>query len=259
MPATAARGGTSRLALTPVGVGTSYSAYGIAQTCFLVQSDGRNVLLDFGSGAMNRLQKHVEPAEVDAVAISHLHPDHCVDLFSLRVYMVWGPGAGKTIPLYGPGGLRQVLVDFAGEVGWDEAFDFRRLTEPSGEQDLGDGLRLSWCEVPHSRPTFAMRLDWKGSSICFGADCGPNDQIADFARGVDVLILECSFGVDPMVEGVEHLNADEAGRIAAAAKARRLLITHCYPEHDERAVLEAVARHFDGPVEFARQDRAISA
>jgi ribonuclease BN (tRNA processing enzyme) len=173
--------------------------------------------------------------------------------------MVWGPGAGKSIPVLGPARLRKILVDFAGEVGWDQAFDFQPMKQPRGRRDLGAGLRLSWQEVPHSSPTFALRLDWNGSAICFGSDCGPNDQIVDFAKGADVLILECSFGTQPMIEGVEHLNAQEVGRIAAAANPGRLLITHCYPEHDEQAVLQDIARHFAGPTEFARQDVSVGA
>jgi len=216
-------------------------------------------VLDFGSGAMNRLQSHLDPADVDLIAISHVHPDHCVDLFALRVYMVWGPGVGKTIPVFGPAALRQLVIDFAGEIGWDDAFDFRPMDRPAGRQNLGEGLILSWREVPHGPPTFALRLDWQGSSICFGADCGPNDAIVEFGDGVDVLVLECSFGTQPMVDGVGHLNAEEVGRIAAAAKPGRLLVTHCYPEHDEQAVQEGIARHYDGPAAFARQDHSVSA
>ena len=249
----------SRLELTPVGVGTSYSAYGIAQTGFLVRAGSRTVLFDLGSGVMNRLQRHIDPADLDLIAISHVHPDHCVDLFPLRVYMAWGPGAGRRIPVLGPPALRELLVGFGGEAAWDDAFSFAALARPSGVRDLGDGLRLSWREVPHHPPTYALRLDWNGSSVCFGADCGPNDVLAEFAAGVDVLVLECSFGTERSAAGVPHLNAEEVGRIAARAAPGRLLITHCYPEHDEGEVLAAVGRHHGGPVAFARQDEAVPA
>jgi len=248
-----------RLAVTPVGVGTSYSAYGVAQTSFLVRAGDRGVLLDLGSGAFNRLQRLTDPEDLEAIVITHLHPDHCVDLFAMRVYMAWGPGSGKTVPVFGPAGLQEQLVDFTGgDDGWD-SFRFTGLDQPAGRRDLGDGLVLRWQEVPHADPTFAIRLDWRGSSICFGADCGPNDVLGEFAAGVGILILECAFGTDPMVTEVAHLNARAAGAIAAAATPGRLLITHCYPHFDQREVLAEIAEEFDGAAAFAEQDAEVAA
>jgi ribonuclease BN (tRNA processing enzyme) len=243
-----------RLRVMPIGVGTAYSAYGLAQASFLVSAGERRILLDAGAGSLNRLQRHLDPARLDAVVISHLHADHCADLLALHVYLAWGPGAGARIPVLGPAELRERLVRFTGsDNGW-EVLEFASLAQPGGSRDLGDGLRLSWQEVPHTDPTFAIRMDWGGSSVCYGADCGPNDTLAAFAEGVDLLILECSFGAEPIPDGVPHLNAAEAARIAAASRARRVLLTHCYPEYARPPAVAEVAERVDGPVEFARQD-----
>ena len=98
MSADGANASDERLTVTPVGVGTAYSAPGVDQACFLVEVAGKRILLDLGAGSLNRLQQQIDPVDLDLILISHLHPDHCIDLFSLQVYLAWGPGKGVTHP-----------------------------------------------------------------------------------------------------------------------------------------------------------------
>jgi ribonuclease BN (tRNA processing enzyme) len=225
---------TPPLALTPVGVGAAYGAPGEAQSCHLVRAGGRTVVLDMGSGTLNRLCAHVAPEDVDLLVVSHVHPDHCADLLALRVYMVWGPGRGRRLRVRCPGDLRDRLAAF-GEDGLDEAFAFEPMEGPTAVTDLGDGVRVRHAAVPHIPGTYATRVDHAGRSLCFGADCGPNAALADLAHGVDLLVTECSFGADPVPDGVQHLNAAAAGRIAREAGAGRLLLVHGLPEFDRDA------------------------
>lgn len=247
------------LRIVPVGVGSAYSAPGEAQSCYLVSAGGRSVAIDLGSGTMNLLQRQIAPEDLTAVIVTHLHPDHCVDLMSLRVYMVWGPGAGHVLPVHGPPGLRDRLAAFSGSEGWDSAFVFHDLAAGGGEVDLGDGLVLRHREVPHLPPTNAVRLEHEGRSICFSADCAPNEALVELARGCDVLVCECSFGADAVPDGLPHLNARDAGAIAARAGAGRLLLVHCSPEFDRDDALALARAAFGGPVEWARQGRAVAA
>ncbi len=64
-------------------------AAGEAQSAYLVRAGDVALCLDLGAGALNRLQAEIAPERLSAIVISHLHPDHCADLFSLRVYMSW--------------------------------------------------------------------------------------------------------------------------------------------------------------------------
>lgn len=248
-----------RLRIVPVGVGAAYSAPGEAQSSYLVSAAGRSVAIDLGSGTLNLLQRRIAPEDLDALVITHLHPDHCVDLMALRVYMVWGPGAGRVLRVHGPPGLRERLVAFSGSDGWDRAFDFRDLASGGGEIDLGDGLVLRHREVPHLPPTHAVRLEHDGRSICFSADCAPNEELVELARGCEVLVCECSFGAGEVPEGVPHLNARDAGGIAARAGVGRLLLVHCSPEFDRDAALAVAGEAFGGPVAWARQGEAVAA
>ena len=247
------------LHVVPVGVGTAYGAPGEAQSCYLFAAAGRSVAVDMGSGTLNLLQRRIAPEALDAVVITHMHPDHCVDLMALRVYMVWGPGAGATLPVHGPPGLRDRLAAFSGSEGWDTAFAFHDLAPGGGAIDLGDGLVLRHREVPHLPPTNAVRVEHGGRAVCFSADCAPNDALVELARGCDVLLCECSFGAGDVPEGLPHMNARDAGSTAARAGAGRLLLVHGQPEFDRSAACAAAAEAFGGPVEWARQGEAVPA
>jgi ribonuclease BN (tRNA processing enzyme) len=247
----------ARLVVVPIGVGAAYAASGEVQSSYLVRAGDRTIALDLGAGALNRLQDEVAPEDLAAIVITHLHADHCVDLLALRVYMVWGPGAGGTLTVLGPPGLRERMVAFSGPEGWDTAFRFEELTGTEGERDLGGGLAMRYREVPHLPPTFAIRLERAGGAFCYGADCAPGPELPELARGCDLLLCECSFGADPVPEGTPHLNGRQAGLLAAEAGARRLLLTHCFPAHDRRAARAAAREAFGGPVDWARQGEAV--
>lgn len=246
------------LEITPIGTGAGYTRPGESQSCWLVRAAGRAVCVDLGSGALSALQGHIAPETLDRLVITHLHPDHTVDLLALRVYMAWGPGRGRTLPVLGPPGLRARLEAF-GTGGTDEAFAFEQFAPGGGVRDLGDGLVLRHREVPHLPPTNAVRFDRDGRAVCFGADCGPNDALVELAADVDVLVCECSFGADPVPEGVPHLDARSAARIARRAGARRLVLTHGYPEHDRDAAVAVAEREFGGAVTWAQAGVTVTA
>ncbi len=243
--------------VTPIGVGAAYSRPGEIQSAYLIGAGRTRLCCDLGAGALNALQEHVAPEDLDALVISHLHADHCVDLFALRIHMHWGPGRGRRLRVIGPPGLRDRLVGFAGAEGWDECFAFDVLAPPHDTRTVGEA-DLTFREVPHSHPTFAVRVAHGGRSVTYGADCRRNDELAELARGGGVLIAECGDGVDEPDDTV-HMSGADAGAVAAAAGVRRLLLTHCYPEHDRPATLEAARRAFAGEVAWAEQGTRVDA
>jgi ribonuclease BN (tRNA processing enzyme) len=247
---------TNDLTLTPIGVGAAYARPDEVQSAYLVASSTTTVCLDLGAGTLSRMRAHIAPEALSAIVITHLHADHCVDLLSLRVYMEWGPGRGHTVRVIGPAGLKERLQAFAGEEGWD-AIRFDVLDGPRGSCELGD-LRLVWAEVPHTDPTFAIRVEAGGRSVTYSADCGPNDALVALATNTDVLLAECSLGLVPADAGAIHLSATDVAIMARAAGVKRVVLTHCTPEHDRQAVLVAAAEAFGGPVAWARQDEEVA-
>jgi ribonuclease BN (tRNA processing enzyme) len=239
------------LTLVPLGVGAAYGRPDEEQSAYLVQAGDRSVCLDLGAGTLNRLCGAVPPERLEVLVITHMHPDHMADLLALRVYMAWGPGKGAQLRVLGPPGLRDRLMAFTDTTGWDEGLAFEEIDPAAGVMDLGGDVTLRFAEVPHLEPTFAVRIDHGGKSICYGADCAPNDVLPELALKSDLLLLECSFGAGTVPHGVPHLCADAAAHIARRAEARRLLLTHCYPEFDRDEALAAARARVDVPVSFA--------
>jgi ribonuclease BN (tRNA processing enzyme) len=246
------------ITLTPVGTAAAFGGVGEAQSSYLVQAGDLALLLDMGSGSLAALCAIHPPESLDAVFISHMHADHCVDLLALHVHMQWGPGRGRVLTVHCPPGLPERLAAFGGGGPWTEeqGLRFVPLAPGAGSVRMGEVL-LRHAEVPHLPPTHAMRVEHASSSLCFGADCAPSDELVSLAAGCDALLVECAFGADPVPPGLPHLNADAAGDIARRAGVSSLLLTHCQGGHDRDAALRRARAVFGGPVEWAQPGRAV--
>lgn len=244
----------SRLSVTPIGVGAAYARTGEVQSAYLVRAGQTTLCLDLGAGALNALQAHLTPHELDAVVISHRHPDHCIDLLALHVYLYWGPGRRRRMRVLGPPGLSDHLRSVGSARGWDESLDFETVGDGSAAV-VGDA-HLRFAEVPHIPHTFAVRVEHGGRALVYGADCVENDALVALASGADVLIAECGDGpVD--VPASPHMSGAGAGRTAARAGVGRLLLTHCFPEHDRDATFAAGRSEFDGQLAWATQGEVV--
>jgi ribonuclease BN (tRNA processing enzyme) len=239
--------------LIPIGVGAAYARTGEVQSSYLVRAGDVTLCLDLGSGALNALQAHIDPQDVDAYLISHRHPDHCVDILPLHVYMYWGPGRGRRARVLSPVGVEGRLRMLGSEMGWDDALGFE-IVHGGSVVHVGD-VRLRFAEVPHIPDTLAVRVDYGMRSLVYGADCEFNDELVTLASGADLLIAECGDGSTPNARS-PHMSGGEAGEIAARAKVKHLLLTHCFPEHDRDATLNSARVACpDTSVEWAIQGR----
>lgn len=98
--------------LTIVGCSGSAPAAGEPASCYLVEADGYRLVLDLGSGALTGLQKVIAAHEIDAISLSHLHPDHCLDMTSLAVILRFGGHPPlHPIPVVGPVETAARLLD----------------------------------------------------------------------------------------------------------------------------------------------------
>lgn len=210
---------------------------------YLLEQDGFRLLLDHGSGAFGALQRHADPLAVDAVVLSHLHPDHCLDLCPFAAHRRWGvPQRPPPVPVHGPAGTADRLAAAYGPAdrpGLDDVFTFS--TFPAGERELGP-FRLRVARVAHPGQAYAVRLSAGGSTLAYSGDTGPCAALTELARDADVLLSEASFlpgaGNPPDL----HLTGRQAGEHAAAAGVGRLLVTHVPPWSDpDRALAEAAA------------------
>ncbi|MGH9077582.1 MAG: MBL fold metallo-hydrolase [Acidimicrobiales bacterium] len=230
------------LAVTVLGADGSYPAPGGACSGYLVTCAGTRVWLDAGSGTMANLQRHVALTDVDAVVLSHGHPDHWSDLEGFYVACRWFLGR-QGVPVYAPAGLRALTVGVAD----DGTFDWHEVDE--GDQPAVGSLHLSLSRTDHPVRTLAVRLDGAGRSLVYSADTGPAWSLAALGQA-DLALVEATFLADR--EGtMQHLSARQAGAMAASAGAGRLVVTHIAPGVDRAAAEDEAAAAFGAPVSAA--------
>ena len=247
--------------LTVVGCSGSYPGPESAASCYLLEADtvsasGRTrtwrVLLDLGNGALGQLHRYVDPLQVDAVLVSHLHADHCLDLCGFYVMRKYHPtGPQPQIPVWGPDGTAERMArayDLPDEPGMSEEFDFRVY---DGPLEIGPFL-VEPHQVVHPVTAFALRVTADDRTLVYSGDTGPCTALDDAAAGAHLLLAEASFQTGDDNPPDLHLTGADCGRTAAKAGVERLVLTHVPPWHDA-ARAEAEARdEWDGPVELAR-------
>lgn len=242
--------------LTVVGCSGSFPSADSACSSYLIEAEGYRLLLDLGNGALGELQKHCGLYDIDAIALSHLHPDHCIDMCAYFVARYYRHDGGRCAPLpvYGPPGTEQRLTtayaDTPSEKSMSEVFDFRTLT-PGRTFGLGP-LRVTADQVTHPVEAYGFRVEHDGRTFTYSGDTGLSTGLARLASEADLFLCEASFthGKEDLPE--VHLNGRQAGHIARQARARRLLLTHIPPWTDAQVNLCDAKAAFDGPVELAR-------
>jgi ribonuclease BN (tRNA processing enzyme) len=223
---------------------------------YLIEEDDYRLVLDMGQGAFGALQRHVKPTEVDAIVVSHLHADHCIDLTAYVVALRYGgegyraTGPESRIPLIGPSGTRDRIGaaydPLARKLGLHELFGFS--TPASGE--LGP-FALSFATVNHPIPTWAVRITSGDRSFVYSADTGESPELVTLAHGADLFLCEATFGPDDEYVPDLHLTGRQAGEHANKAGVDRLVVTHVPPWTSREVQAQEAADAFQGVVEIA--------
>jgi ribonuclease BN (tRNA processing enzyme) len=209
--------------LTVVGCSPAWPNPGAAHSGYLLEHDGRRLLVDCGPGVLARLREAEDWPRVDAIAITHFHLDHCGDL----VAWLWGhlhvvegrlPAPELWVPPNGRADLAQLASRF------DEVFATREYAE--GVPFEAAGFSVTPHAVSHyDQPTFGLRIHANGRVVAFSADTGPTPALVELARDVDLFLCEATLD-EPETGQRGHLAASEASAVALQANARRLLLVH---------------------------------
>ena len=249
--------GERSVRVTVVGCSGSYPGPDSPASCYLVQATDAlrtwSLVLDMGNGALGALQRYVDPLQVDAVFLSHLHADHCVDMTSYYVLRKYHPtGTQPKIPVWGPKGTAKRLAkayDLPRKPGMREEFSFRVYGEPV---TVGP-FTVEPFEVDHPVPAYGLRLTAFDKVIAYSGDTGPTPVLLDIAADADLFLCEASFLSTDDNPPSLHLTGREAGDIATKARARRLVVTHVPPWHDAHLIFAEAEAAYDGPAELAAQ------
>jgi ribonuclease BN (tRNA processing enzyme) len=240
--------------LTVLGAGPAYTnRLGATGAAYLIRSGATTILLDLGQGSFPRLMAAVEPSDLAAVFVSHLHPDHFIDLVPLRHYLRYEFDPGRRVRVFGPSGLDDRLDCLHGQPGFaGEALDITALAVGSVSIPGSDGLEVEARLVTHTRESYGFRVAPGAGApgLVYSGDCGKADDLVPLIRPGDVLLAEVSFGPGPVPQGALHLNSAAVGELASSTGVGRVLLTHLQMGNDEWATVEAVRGRYEGPVEL---------
>ncbi|HVF45603.1 MAG TPA: MBL fold metallo-hydrolase [Pyrinomonadaceae bacterium] len=245
--------------LTVLGSGTSVPHPRRSASAHWVEAPGGTLLLDMSGPAVHRMaEEGCEWWGLDAVWVSHFHLDHVGGVAPFLFGTKYAPqtqGRTKPLTVYGPRGTRKLLETFDGAGGYkifEQPFPLEvREVSPRAEFEFFDGLRAETFSTPHTSESLAVRLtDAGGASLVYTSDTGFTEALAGFARAADLFLMECSFFRSKPID--THLELGEAMRLARQSGARRVMLSHLYPEWDGVDLAAEAGRLWDGETIEAR-------
>jgi ribonuclease BN (tRNA processing enzyme) len=248
------------LELTILGCSGSGPAPGNPASGYLVRSASTSVWLDTGPGTFMALGEHIDPAQVDAVTISHLHADHSSDFLGFSHYIAYRNTPPRPIPVFlPPGGVATFAAYLGAGPGhaFFDVFDLEELAGPA-ERRVGD-ITLTFAPAEHSVPTNAVRCESGQRTLTFSGDTGPGGGFAALATGSHVVLSEAGLNPPSPGEGPQHhLSGSDAGRIARVAGAGRLILTHLAPTLRAEDIHAAAAAEFPGEILLAEPGMVVA-
>lgn len=229
--------------LTILGNNGPFPGAGGACSGYLLREGSFNLLIDCGNGVLANLQKFIGLDELDAVILTHLHSDHMSDMMVLRYFWQIKSGRGqlnRSLRVFAP-------PEPAGEyerLDIKEVFDLKSIGGDTA-LELG-GMKITFAQMTHPVMDMAVSAESGGKRFVFSGDTSWNENVIDFARGADLLMLDAGLLAGDKKTGaaVPHLTAEECGTVAARAGAAKLLLTHFWPEYDKKDLLAEAAANF---------------
>ncbi|MDR3633652.1 MAG: MBL fold metallo-hydrolase [Isosphaeraceae bacterium] len=237
--------------LLVVGSGAAYpDRPGTASSCYVVLHGGASLCLDLGQGAFAGLAGRLQPADLAAVIVSHLHADHFVDLVALRHYLRYEFDPPRRLRVIAPAELGRRLdgvtgdADFAGGI-----FEIEARCE--GHVQVGP-FDIESRRVTHTADSFATRVTLAGApdgpALVYTGDCGRTQDLIPLIHPGDLLLSEVAFGPGPVPVPDLHLDGAAVGHLAAKSRVSQVLLTHLQMKRHPGATLAAVRGEYQGQV-----------
>ena len=242
------------LSVTILGCSGTYAGPGGACSGYLVRGGGTSVWVDTGPGTLANLQQHIDVTALDAVVVSHSHPDHWGELGVLRNALKYGFDV-QGMPVYSTSAVRKLVDIVCGDPS-EPTFQWGIVAD-GDSVTIGD-LEFTFSRTDHPVETLAMRIEAEGKSLLYSADTGPGWSLEALGPDADLAICEATLLVE--TEGTApHLSARQAGQSAAAAHVSDLVVTHFWPTSDPRRHEDEAAEAFGRRVGVAVPGKTFTA
>ncbi len=247
-----------RLRLDIVGSAGSYPSPDSACSSYLLRSGASSVLLDAGNGSQSRLYRLIEPANLNAIIISHGHVDHFADLIGIYHYLKYASPPKAPVPVFTTEDTRTKLEFLLGASNIDETVIALIVTEPGSIITAGS-FSVSFYAARHSVPTLITRISDSSSVMCYGADGDVSEELSKASAGVDLLLGESTW-VERTKDSAQglHLDARNLAALAQSAAAARLVITHVAYPADKARIFEIVTDSYSGAAFLAEDGASFS-
>ncbi|MBM4764180.1 MBL fold metallo-hydrolase [Bacillus sp. B15-48] len=240
--------------LTVIGCWGGYPKKNEASSGYLLEHNGYNLLIDCGSGVLSKLQNYLQPQQLDAVLLSHYHPDHNADIGVLyHARLIQGLLGTKppTLPIYGHQLDEREFANLT----------YKKITkgvafDPEKTLQVGP-FTVSFLQTVHPVPCFAMRVEAAGKVLVYTADTSYKEEFIAFSKQADLLLCECNFYGNQSGKGAGHMNSFDAGNLAAAAEVQQLILTHLPHYGDTNQLVIEANQKYNGPTQLASEGLSI--
>jgi ribonuclease BN (tRNA processing enzyme) len=244
-----------QMKLTVIGCWGGFPNKNEASSGYLLEHDGFNLLIDCGSGVLSKLQNFIQPEQLDAVVLSHYHPDHNADigvLYHARLIKGFLGTKPPALPIYGHKLDQQEFAKLT----------YKKITtgiayEPNETLNIGP-FKITFIQTVHPVPCFAMKIEADNKVLFYTADTAYKEEFISLGTKADLLLCECNFYANQSGKGAGHMNSFDAGTLAASANVKQLVLTHL-PHYGERSQLvEEAKQKYGGPIQLAKEGLSIT-
>lgn len=230
--------------LTLIGTGTCKPDPARTPACYILESDDVKILIDPGPGAVNRITAAgIDPFDIDLVAISHFHLDHISDLlYYLFAYKNCSRSPKHDLNIIGPIGFgdffQRMSEPFAEWI--DSAGKYAiNVLELGGEPVILDNISITSLPMNHGANSMAYRFDREdGKSFLYSGDTAFCDNLVTLCKGVDLALIECTFGETTQGEG--HMRPKDIANVGRQSGITRIALTHFFPELDTTTIADSI-------------------
>lgn len=234
--------------LEVLGCSGGWPAAGRACSGYLLTDDTTRIWIDAGGGTFERLLTRCALADLGAVWVTHLHPDHSADLLMAFQALAYGGHRTSRLPVYGPPGWAG-QVDTLLDGPCAEVFDVRELSDHT-TYDVG-GVPCEAVATHHGMPSFGLRARVGGRTFAYPSDTAPGPATAYLADGADLLLAEAFNALPGAREFTSVSSPEQAAAYAREGGTGRLVLTHLHPDANPEAARRRASAVYPGPVEVA--------